>query len=64
MLEDAEIDFNCPNCEKKITIKIKQVGGRVVCSHCKSEIELVDDGVKKAIKEADKAIDDLFKKFK
>jgi len=65
-LGESEFDFECPNCNKKNKVTLKQVERQetIVCIGCKSRIKLEDkDGsMRKALKEIDDSINNLFKK--
>lgn len=63
MLENAPLEFSCPACGAKNTIKAGNVKtiGHVTCSGCGRRIEIKDDGVDKGLRDANRAIAD-FKK--
>lgn len=63
-LDDFDFDINCPNCNRKLTIKPKQVGSTITCRYCHSEITLEDKNFKSGIKSANKAMDDFEKQLK
>jgi predicted Zn finger-like uncharacterized protein len=63
MLEDAEFSIDCPNCNKKITVRADQVGKSVACPHCKETIELKDNGFTKNLHNAENQINHLFDDF-
>ena len=57
-----QIDFDCGNCNKEITIDSAQLGTTIKCPHCGVNIELVDDGFvagEKEVEECLPRIDDI-----
>ena len=63
MLEDAEFEIDCPNCNKGITVRVDQVGQLVTCPHCKTKIDLKDNGFTDGIADAENQINGLFDGF-
>ena len=63
---DAKLDVECPNCNKKIKFTLKQVGTKIKCTHCSSQISLEDDNnsVKNSKKGIDKSLKELSDAFK
>lgn len=62
---DAEIDFECPNCENNIVISINQIGTSVICSNCNVQIDLEkDSNFDNSISETDSALQELDETFK
>ena len=59
---DLSTDIECPNCKKKIQIKIKEMvpGRKKSCPKCRTEIKFTGDDGRKA----QKALDDLEKSMK
>lgn len=43
VLGDAELEIDCPECEKSFEIQLNQVGTTVTCPHCGVGIELEKD---------------------
>jgi len=75
LFEDAEIDFDCPQCNYSFRIKaetIFQDGSVVICPNCESDIKIVHDettkktmrDAKKATKQLEKTLKDLERTFK
>lgn len=65
LFDDIEFEFNCPNCDRKIKFKAKDVGKTKVCPSCSKSIFLEDDGsFSKGVKEVDKSFKDLEKTLK
>lgn len=60
-LEDNTLDTECPNCGNIIFYKLNQVGTQVLCPYCNAKIDLEDSGILSALKDVDKAFDNLFK---
>lgn len=67
-INDFDMDFQCPSCNKKLKISSKDVGSTITCKFCHQEITLKDngfsDGVKQVNKELDKFTKDLKNLFK
>jgi len=54
---NKEIDLSCPGCGHKISIRISDVGGHVICPGCKNRVYLQDDGsVAKGINDVNRAL--------
>ena len=66
-IEDATIDFNCPDCGfiNSTTIGDTVQGGSVICVGCLKTINFVDEdgSTKRAINEIEDAFNDLGKAF-
>lgn len=60
-LDNEELSIKCPKCDTSIDFKVKQIGTSIICSNCKSEIHLEDDGFKKGLSDLDNTLKDLFK---
>lgn len=60
-LDNKELSIRCPNCNSSVKFKIKQVGTSIVCSKCKSKINLKDNGLNKGLKDFEKNLKNLFK---
>ena len=58
-----QIEFNCPGCEKELTIDSSQLGTTIKCPFCESSIDLVDDGFLAGEQEINQAISNLEKKM-
>lgn len=63
---DLDFDLECPNCKKKIKIKVKEMspGKKRNCPNCKSEILFSgSDGskIQKEIDNLEKTMKNLFK---
>ena len=62
---DSTLDMNCPNCNSKVTFKIKDVGKTIKCKHCSTEITLSKDAsYNKSVKSVDKSLKELEKTLK
>lgn len=57
VLGEAEIDMECPECEKSFEIQLNQVGTTVTCPHCGVDIKLEKDS--DFLADAEAALDDL-----
>ena len=55
-----ELSFECPNCKKKLTVKVKNinVGAKFTCPYCKKSIDLFNED---PVCDAQKQIDDFNK---
>lgn len=62
-LQNTEFEITCPNCSNTIKVRFKDVGSSVVCSHCKKEIHLQDNGFSQNARKAEQAISKFAKKF-
>lgn len=60
-IDDFDIDFECPSCNKKIQIKASDIGSVIKCQHCNQSIELKDDNFTSGINEVNKALNDFNK---
>lgn len=60
-LNDSEIDFTCPYCDKIGKIKLKQAINekKYVCNHCENVTELDIDELEASMKEIDESIKNL-----
>lgn len=65
-----QIEFDCENCHKEITIDSKQLNTTIQCPHCGVNIELVDDGflegekeVEESVKRIEDILSDMSKRF-
>lgn len=44
MLSDADIlETECPVCGKEISFSLNNIGSKIICPHCKAEIELTSE---------------------
>jgi transcription elongation factor Elf1 len=61
-MKDLEADLQCPNCRRKLKIKVKEMvpGHTKPCPYCGLEIQFTGDDGRKA----QKALDDLQRTFK
>ena len=59
LLDGQEIEFDCPNCDKEITIAIGSGKRSVICPHCKQEISIDDTNLTDALEDAENMLDDL-----
>lgn len=57
VLGDAEIDIDCPECEKSFSVQLNQIGTAVTCPFCGSEIELEAD--ENFLDDAKESLDEL-----
>lgn len=66
-IEEAEIGFNCPDCDFINTVTLQDVisGNSTICVGCLKTIQLVDgDGdTKRAVDEIEDAFNDLGRAF-
>jgi len=59
---DAEIDIDCPSCEKSLTISLSQIGSSVTCPNCSVKIDLQkDENFDSSVEDTNKALSDLEK---
>jgi hypothetical protein len=58
---DLEFEVSCPKCGKAVPVKRSDIGKSVICPYCKQKIDLVDSGIIDELKNAERAISDLFK---
>jgi transcription elongation factor Elf1 len=65
MLDDANIDFDCPQCGHKITKTIGWLTSHknTTCPGCSVTIDLDTDDLSRGIKEIDKALDSFPKEI-
>lgn len=67
-LSNAEIDLSCPSCDKKFSVKLKQIEQEeeIKCPYCNATIKLQDKnhGVKEANKALEKLTESLNKTIK
>lgn len=67
-IENAQIDFNCPDCEFINTATLNEVvnGASLICVGCLKTIQLVDsDGdTKRSVNEVKQAFNDRGKDFR
>lgn len=59
LLDGQEIEIDCPNCDKEITITIGSGKSSVICPHCKQEISIDDTNLTDALEDAENKLDDL-----
>ena len=62
-LQNTEFEITCPNCSNAIKVRFKDVGSSVVCSLCKREIHLQDNGFSQNARKAEQVISNLTKKL-
>jgi len=64
---DSKIDIDCPNCNRKITFSLNDVGKTIKCPKCSTLINLKkDSSFDNSVKSVDKSLKELenaFKKF-
>lgn len=61
----ADVDINCPECNRKFSIKLNQIGTTVVCPSCRKSIFLQDsNNSKRNISNVDKSLKKLDKTLK
>jgi transcription elongation factor Elf1 len=55
-MKNLEVDFNCPNCQHRIRVLIKDVvpGRTKKCPSCQSPIQFTGDDGRKVQRELDK----------
>ncbi len=58
------IDIECPNCNKELSISINSVGSSIICPHCQQTIELKDNGITDALDKAESEINDFLDNIK
>ena len=63
-LQNQEIQFHCPFCNSKITLKIRDLNSAKTCPKCKGKINFNDDGFKQSVKKAEKELKDFEKQLK
>lgn len=65
---DAELDMDCPGCNRNFKVKYKQLsksGNKVRCPHCREDIKITHDNkTKREISKADKELNKLDKSLK
>ena len=44
LIGEQEIDFNCPHCDKELSISVNQIGTTIKCPYCSYNIELQEEG--------------------
>lgn len=59
LLDGREIEIDCPNCDKEITIIIGSGKSSVICPHCKQKISVNDTNLTDALDNAENMLDDL-----
>ena len=63
-LKNQPLSFNCPKCGKPLEFTVNQIGKSIHCPHCNQKISLEDNGVKKAVDNVEKQLNDLIETFK
>ncbi|NEZ84521.1 hypothetical protein EXN54_20105 [Clostridium botulinum] len=62
---DTDLDFDCPNCNHKITFKMNRVGSTIKCPNCSKEIILEENedysDTKTSLDESLNELNDLLK---
>lgn len=62
----VDVNYDCPNCKNKLSFKVnlKAPNTAITCPNCNQEISLDDSNLKQSIKDVEKQLDDMSKKFK
>lgn len=63
-LKNQPLSSNCPKCGKPLEFTVNQIGKSIHCPHCNQKISLEDNGVKKAVDNVEKQLNDLIETFK
>lgn len=59
--QDASIDIDCPNCNKKVSIKVRELqsGKLISCPQCHLKFDTTD--VKKGLEDVEKKLQEFSK---
>ena len=61
MLDNIEMEMECPSCQKTIAVNSSDIGKTVKCEFCGQDILLEDGGFKESVAEANQLVDDFEK---
>ena len=61
LLDEFELDIECPECIKELTITSSDFGQTIQCPKCKVNITLQDNGISDGLNHVDNMIDDALK---